>query len=66
MTHPDVEYIYEMIMRLDVNEQKQLLDLLRGTDEEEPGLGVREPRRPPPDSPGDMLALRLSDEFGGF
>lgn len=31
-----------------------------GEDEEEGGIGVREPRNPLPESPGDAVALDLS------
>ncbi len=35
---------------------------LEGDDEDEGGSGVREPRRSPPESPGDAIALVRDDE----
>lgn len=47
--------IYNMIMELTLTQQRMLLSLLGG--EEGPDIGVREPRHPSPESPGDEIAV---------
>jgi hypothetical protein len=50
---PNVEFVFETIKLLTVEERAELYRLLRGEDEG--GIGVREPRRPAPESPGDAI-----------
>jgi hypothetical protein len=48
-------------MSLSINEQRELLRLL-SEGGEGGGTGVREPRRPKPESPGDAVALETETE----
>jgi hypothetical protein len=49
-----IEFLYELIMSLDIDEQRQLLHLL---SEGGGGAGVREPRRPLRPSSSGAVAL---------
>lgn len=54
--------IYQMIMSLSIQEQRQLLSLLNGGDD--PDIGVREPRRPfRPSQSGAAVAEHEEDEW---
>lgn len=55
-----VEAIWYELQQLGIEELRWLRSVYLeslGEDEEEGGAGVREPRRPRPESPGDAVAL---------
>lgn len=54
----DVERLFYEIQQLPIHDLLRLRDLMRDLlDEGEGGAGVREPRAPAPESPGDQVAL---------
>lgn len=56
-----IEFLYELIMSLDIDEQRQLLHLL---GEGGGGAGVREPRRPlRPSSAGAVVLEPETEEW---
>lgn len=59
MTEGKIDWIYQAIMTLSLDEQRELLQRFR---DESPDSGVREPRRPRPESPGDAVALEIPQE----
>jgi hypothetical protein len=56
------QQIAEAISRLTVRDLAVLQKILR--DDYDLGLGVREPRRPKPESPGDSVALAEKEDEG--
>lgn len=65
MTHmtPDNEKLWllsEAILNLTVDELRELNQMI--SDEGGEPIGVREPRRPSPESPGDEIALEEDDD----
>jgi hypothetical protein len=60
--NPNVRMVLEAISQLDRDELLELrLRLQSLWNEGEGGIGVREPRVPPPESPGDAIALDLEE-----
>lgn len=60
MTEGKIDWIYQAIMTLSLDEQRQLLQRLK--DDAEPDSGVREPRRPPRPSSAGAIALEIPEE----
>lgn len=54
-----IEFLYDLIMSLNIDEQRQLMRLL---SEEAGGAGVREPRRPLRPSSAGAIALEPETE----
>lgn len=60
MIERKIDWIYQAIMTLSLDEQRELLSLLK--DDDEPDSGVREPRRPPRPSSAGTVALEIPEE----